>query len=340
VFLVTSSTPSDFERVDHVLQNILSCITPIAESEWLPILDASGCVLAQSVAAPESLPAAPVSAMDGYALSARLAATDQSKAKPVQLRVTGKSLAGRQLEGLADPQGAVRIFTGAVVPDCYDCVVPQERAVSTSSDSIVSVMAEDIRAGLHVRPIGEDVRKGDVLLASGQPLGSREIALLAQTGCARVRVHRKLKVSVVSIGDELRDVHQPLNTGLIHDSNRLMLLDLVQRAAAQAIDLGITPDDPASLRSALLHAAGVSDLVMSAGGVSVGEADHTRKVLDEIGEIKFWRPADGGGWNAEVMLSQGAANLLSLAQADGLVVLPHELGALEVGTWVDVISLK
>ena len=145
---------------------------------------------------------------------------------------------------------------------------------------------------------------------------------------------------MVSIGDELRDVHQPLNTGLIHDSNRLMLLDLVQRAAAQAIDLGITPDDPASLRSALLHAAGVSDLVMSAGGVSVGEADHTRKVLDEIGEIKFWRPADGGGWNAEVMLSQGAANLLSLAQADGLVVLPHELGALEAGTWVDVISLK
>ena len=174
---MSSSTPSDFERVDHVLQNILSCVSPIAESEWLPILDASGCVLAQSVAAPESLPAAPVSAMDGYALSAKLAATDQSKAKPVQLRVTGKSLAGRQLEGLADPQGAVRIFTGAVVPDCYDCVVPQERVVSTSSGSVVSVMAEDIRAGLHVRPTGEDVRKGDVLLASGQPLGSREIAL-------------------------------------------------------------------------------------------------------------------------------------------------------------------
>lgn len=229
---------------------------------------------------------------------------------------------------------------------------------------------------------------------------------------------------MVSIGDELRDVHQPLNTGLIHDSNRLMLLDLVQRAGAQAIDLGITPDDPASLRSALLHAASVSDLVISSGGVSVGEADHTRKVLDEIGEIKFWRlaikpgrplafgyinksdggptpffglpgnpvasfvtflaivrhalarragqevlaspssirarllnataksvgrteylrcwlrPADGGGWNAEVMPSQGAANLLSLTQADGLVVLSHELGALEAGTWVDVISLK
>ncbi|MGA0809072.1 MAG: hypothetical protein ACO3PI_08495, partial [Burkholderiaceae bacterium] len=127
---MSSSRPSDFERVDHVLQNILSCIRPIAESEWLPILDASGCVLAQSVVAPESLPVAPVSAMDGYALSARLAAADQSNAKAVELSVTGKSLAGRHLEGVADPLGAVRIFTGAVVPDCYDCIVPQERVVS------------------------------------------------------------------------------------------------------------------------------------------------------------------------------------------------------------------
>lgn len=417
--------PPDTERVDHVLQNILSCIAPVAESEWLPILDASGRVLAQSVAAPESLPAAPVSAMDGYALSARLATAGRREAKAVQLSVTGKSLAGRQLEGLADPVGAVRIFTGAVVPHCYDCVVPQERVVTTDSDSVVSVMAEDILAGLHVRPIGEDVRKGDVLLASGQPLGSREIALLAQTGCARVLVHRKLKVSVVSIGDELRDVHQPLNTGLIHDSNRLMLLDLAQRAGAQAIDLGITPDEPASLRSALLHAASVSDLVISSGGVSVGEADHTRKVLEELGEIKFWRlaikpgrplafglitksrdnhtpffglpgnpvasfvtflaivrhalakragqdpltttptsirarlakatakpvgrteylrcrlkAASDGSWTAEIMPSQGAANLLSLAQADGLVVLPHALGALNEGAWVDVINLR
>ena len=421
---MSSSRPSDFERVDHVLQNILSCIRPIAESEWLPILDASGCVLAQSVVAPESLPVAPVSAMDGYALSARLAAAGQSNAKAVELSVTGKSLAGRHLEGVADPLGAVRIFTGAVVPDCYDCIVPQERVVSTGLDSVVSVMPEDIGTGLHVRPIGEDVRKGDALLASGQLIGPREIALLAQTGCARVLVHRKVKVSVVSIGDELRDVHQPLNTGLIHDSNRLMLLDLVQRAGAQAIDLGITPDDPASLRSALLHAASVSDLVISSGGVSVGEADHTRKVLDELGEIKFWRlaikpgrplafgyinkdngsrtpffglpgnpvasfvtflaivrhalakragqevlaspssirarlvnataksagrteylrcwlrPAHDGGWGAEIMPSQGAANLFSLAQADGLAVLPHELGALEAGAWVDVINLR
>lgn len=421
---MSSSRPSDFERVDHVLQNILSCIRPIAESEWLPILDASGCVLAQSVVAPESLPVAPVSAMDGYALSARLAAADQSNAKAVELSVTGKSLAGRHLEGVADPLGAVRIFTGAVVPDCYDCIVPQERVVSTGLDSVVSVMPEDIGTGLHVRPIGEDVRKGDALLASGQLIGPREIALLAQTGCARVLVHRKVKVSVVSIGDELRDVHQPLNTGLIHDSNRLMLLDLVQRAGAQAIDLGITPDDPVSLRSALLHAASVSDLVISSGGVSVGEADHTRKVLDELGEIKFWRlaikpgrplafgyinkdngsptpffglpgnpvasfvtflaivrhalarragqevlaspssirarlvnataksagrteylrcwlrPAHDGGWGAEIMPSQGAANLFSLAQADGLAVLPHELGALEAGAWVDVITLR
>ena len=419
-----SDQRSSAERVDHVLQSILASITPITQSEWLPILDASGRVLAQDVVAPENLPAAPVSAMDGYALSATLADVKQADSSALHLAVTGKSLAGRQLEGVADPVGAVRIFTGAVVPECYNCVVPQELVASTSSEKLVVIRREDIRKGLHVRDVGEDVRKGDILVARGQQLSSREVALLAQTGCARVLVHRQLKVSVVSIGDELRNVHQPLNTGLIHDSNRLMLLDLVHRAGAQAIDLGITPDDPASLRSALSQAASVSDLVISSGGVSVGEADHTRKVLDELGEIKFWRlaikpgrplaygfikkedksqapffglpgnpvasyvtflaivryalarragqdplvtapsirarllkataknvgrteylrcwlrPADDGGWNAEVMPSQGAANLLSLAQADGLVVLPHELGALEAGDWVDVINLR
>lgn len=420
---MASSDPPEFEHVDHVLQGILSSITPIRRSEWLPILDASGRVVAQDVVAPENLPARPVSAMDGYALSAKLAAADQSKSEAVQLSVTGKSLAGRQLEGVADPLGAVRIFTGAVVPDCYDCVVPQEH-VTTPSEGHLAIGQDEIRAGLHVRQVGEDVHKGDVLVASGQQLCSREIALLAQTGCARVNVYRQLKVAVVSVGDELRDVHQPLNTGLIHDSNRLMLLDLVRRAGAQPIDLGITPDDPASLRSALTHAANVADMVISSGGVSVGEADHTRKVLRELGEIKFWRLAikpgrplaygllqtelgvaipffglpgnpvasfvsflalvrhaiskragnihlsiqptiraqlvkatrkqagrteflrcwlkrnEAGQWLAEVMPSQGAANLFSLTQADGLVVLPHDLDALEGGSWVDVIELK
>ncbi|MFZ9759818.1 MAG: molybdopterin molybdotransferase MoeA, partial [Burkholderiaceae bacterium] len=237
-------------------------------------------------------------------------------------------------------------------------------------------------------------------------------------------IYRQLKVAVVSVGDELRDVHQPLYTGLIHDSNRLMLLDLVRRAGAQPIDLGITPDDPTSLRSALKHAANVADMVISSGGVSVGEADHTRKVLRELGEIKFWRLAikpgrplaygllqteleaaipffglpgnpvasfvsflalvrhaigkragnvrpsiqstiraklvkatrkqigrteflrcwlkrdEAGHWLAEVMPSQGAANLFSLTQADGLVVLPHDLDALKLESWVDVIDLK
>ncbi|MDA0248050.1 MAG: molybdopterin molybdotransferase MoeA, partial [Proteobacteria bacterium] len=237
-----SDQRSSAERVDHVLQSILASITPITQSEWLPILDASGRVLAQDVVAPENLPAAPVSAMDGYALSATLADAKQADSGALHLAVTGKSLAGRQLEGVADPVGAVRIFTGAVIPECYDCVVPQELVASTSSDKLVVIRREDIRKGLHVRDVGEDVHKGDILVARGQQLSSREVALLAQTGCARVLVHRQLKVSVVSIGDELRNVHQPLNTGLIHDSNRLMLLDLVHRAGAQAIDLGITPD--------------------------------------------------------------------------------------------------
>lgn len=422
---MSSSNHEDATRVDHALQAILSSVTPIHQLEWLPILDASGRVLAQDVVAPENLPARPVSAMDGYALHSERAGSDQGRGKAdvLELAISGKSLAGRQLEGKAEPYGAVRIFTGAVVPDCYNCVVPQEY-VTTPSEGRIAIRQDDVRSGLHVRQVGEDVRKGDVLIASGQQLCSREIALLAQTGCARVNVYRQLKVAVVSVGDELRDVHQPLYTGLIHDSNRLMLLDLVRRAGAQPIDLGITPDDPTSLRSALKHAANVADMVISSGGVSVGEADHTRKVLRELGEIKFWRLAikpgrplaygllqteleaatpffglpgnpvasfvsflalvrhaigkragnvrpsiqptiraklvkatrkqigrteflrcwlkrdEAGHWLAEVMPSQGAANLFSLTQADGLVVLPHDLDALKLESWVDVIDLK
>ena len=421
-----SEFESALERVEDARLEILNRIPVVNQTEWLPLSEASGRVLAEDALAPESLPAAPVSAMDGYAIcSSSLLGLDTRNSKGgVELAVTGKSFAGRQLEGLANPQATVRVFTGAVVPACYDCVVPQERAKPSVTGDTVAIPLEEIRQGLHVRQVGEDVCKGDPLLAQGELLGTRELALLAQTGCARVRVFRPLKVSVLSIGDELRNLHEPLNPGLIHDSNRLMLLDLVRRAGAQAIDLDITADDPASLRSALTHAANVADVVISSGGVSVGEADHTRSVLRELGDIAFWRlaikpgrplafgfirkegeqeaaffglpgnpvasfvtflavvryglarasgqsrpqtpptirarlvkatskqagrteylrcwlrPAHDGGWGAEIMPSQGAANLFSLAQADGLAVLPHELGALEAGAWVDVINLR
>jgi molybdopterin molybdotransferase len=286
------------EPVDVSLQKVLRAIVPIVEEETIFLEEAHGRVLAQPVYAVQQLPSQHLSAMDGYAISstmvgglARTQSEYSAKEKRfISLKVKGKSLAGQPYEAPTDARFALRIFTGAAVPVGYDTVIPQE-LVEELSPGVIGFDPARIQSGANVRQPGEDIAANEMALSAGRLIGARELALLAQVGAASVQVVRRLRVAVLSTGEEIRNPDQPLASGQIYDTNRFMLLQLVRQTGAHAIDLGIVGDEPDHLASRLQHAATISDMVITSGGVSVGEADHTRQTLARIGQVNFWRLA-------------------------------------------------
>ena len=268
--------------VEVARATLLEDLTPVTRQEPLALIHACGRVLSEAVNSPENLPPCDNSAMDGYAL--RFA--DLASGEPLEL--IGHSFAGKPFDGQVNPGTCVRIMTGAALPAGADTVVMQEQV--TTQGERVSI-GGDVRAGDHIRRCGEDVRAGEELLARGARISVAHIALLAAAGIGEVSVLRQPVVALFSTGDELRQAGEPLGNGDIYDSNRSALLAALAKLDVQVIDLGILPDDKRVIRDNLTRAAREADAIITSGGVSVGDADYTREVLEEMGQIGFWKVA-------------------------------------------------
>ncbi len=261
--------------VDVALARGLALAEPLAETETLPLEAAIGRILARPAVAGFALPPFDNSAMDGYAVNAAALAGDP----PFRLRVAGRVAAGD--DAAAAPSGeALRILTGAPVPEGYDSVVMQEHA---PRDGDVITLAERPRPGRNIRRAGEDAAMGAEIVAAGAVIGPREAAALAAIGLAEVEVVRKLKVALFCTGSELRQPGEDLGSGQIYNSNRFSLLAALAKPWIEIRDLGAVPDNPAALTATLKDAAASADIVVSTGGVSVGDEDHMPRLFREAG---------------------------------------------------------
>lgn len=271
--------------VDDARRRILDAV-PVLEPLELAVTEAHGCVLADAVTAPEALPAFPNSALDGYAV--RSADTTGADRSPVGFTVVGEAAAGRPFDGRVDSGEAARIFTGAPIPEGADAVVAQEEVAVVGSSMAVGRV---VRSGEAVRPAGEDVARGDVVLEGGQRLRGMDVGVLASLGRSRVTVRPRVRAIAFSTGDELREPGQPLGPGQIRDSNSFTLVGMAREAGATAVRVGIVRDDPAALEETILSYLPQADVFLTSGGVSVGEHDYVKGVLEKLGEIDFWRVA-------------------------------------------------
>jgi molybdopterin molybdotransferase len=267
-------------------QDFIARLVPRVQAvEMRPIRDALGRVLARDIISAIDVPAHDNSAMDGYALRGSELRSDAASG----FRIVGSGLAGQNFAGEVPAQACVRITTGAVMPHGLDTVVPQE-FTQVDGDQVL-VPPGLLRAGDNRRLAGEDLARGEAALTSGRVLRPADLGLLASLGLAEVPVWRRLRVAFFSTGDELRSIGEPLDRGCVYDSNRYTLWGMLQRLGVEAIDLGVVRDDPAALRDTFTQAAACADAIITSGGVSVGEADHTKHIMAELGEVLFWKIA-------------------------------------------------
>lgn len=269
------------------LETLQNSLSNVCESITLPLSEALGSTLSENIISKQNVPPFNNSAMDGYALHAKDLA-QCSIEHPVHLQQIGKSFAGIPFVGDVKRGCCIRIMTGAVVPENLDCVVMQERTVSVG-ETITFSHAPPIHD--NVRFSGEDLKVGQQVLSKGHKLTPRDIPLLASLGIVNVSVFRRLKVAVLSSGDELKALGEPLQQGDIYDSNRYSIIALLSRLNVEILDFGIVKDDYALIKEAIITADQQADVVITSGGVSVGEADYIKEVLTEIGEIGFWKLA-------------------------------------------------
>jgi molybdopterin molybdotransferase len=293
-------------QLPESLQQIASCIggydpnaLPVAQAqafiarlvprvqavEMLALRSVLGRVLARDVASGFDVPGHDNSAMDGYALRG----ADLAAGAPTVLRVAGSGFAGQALPADAAAGECVRIMTGAVMPAGLDTVVPQE-FVQVDGDR-VTIPAGVVRRGDNRRLAGEDLARGEVALHAGRVLRPADLGLLASLGQAEVPVLRRLRVAFFSTGNELRSIGETLPAGCVYDSNRYTLWAMLQRLNVELLDMGVVRDEPEALAAAFRSAARDADAVITSGGVSVGEADHTKQVMADLGDVLFWRIA-------------------------------------------------
>jgi molybdopterin molybdotransferase len=269
----------DALRVDKACQAIRSCLRPIQEMELVKIHDALGRVLAQDIVPQINVPAHDNSAMDGYAV--RFSDIE----KP--LKEIGTALAGRPFTGRLGPGECVRIMTGAVMPEGADTVVIQE-IVKKEGERIVVPPGQ--KKAQNVRYAGEDLKVGTPVLGIGKLLKPADIGLIASLGIGEVKVKRRLRVAFFATGDELASIGAPLKEGEVYDSNRYTLHGMLSRLGVELVDMGVVRDDPAALERAFLDASR-HDVIITTGGVSVGEADFVKQLMAKLGEVLFWKIA-------------------------------------------------
>ncbi|CAI0844127.1 Molybdopterin molybdenumtransferase [Serratia fonticola] len=273
---------SDLISLEQALEKMLSQIAPLQQSESIALTSAAGRITATPVVSPIDVPPFANSAMDGYAV--RLSDLNGNSPLPV----AGKAFAGAPFTDAWPANTCVRIMTGAPIPAGADAVIMQEQAEVTEAGVRFNA---PVTAGQNIRLAGEDILRGASVLPAGITLGAAQLPLLASLGVADVQVMRKLKVAVFSTGDELQPVGQPLQAGQIYDTNRFAVRLMLEQLGCTVIDMGIIRDNQEALRAAFIQADSEADVVISSGGVSVGEADYTKQMLDELGKVSFWKLA-------------------------------------------------
>jgi molybdopterin molybdotransferase len=276
----------DSMAVDQARTLIREFLTPVTTKERVHVRLALGRILAEDVVSPIAVPGHDNSAMDGWAV--RFA--DLAAGRDTELKRVGESFAGKPYGGGIGPGEAVRIFTGGVMPGGADTVVMQERATEIAGGVRVAAGAVS-KAGQNRRFAGEDLKAGEVVFATGQPIRPAELGMIASLGVNEVSVFRRLRVAFFSTGDELKSIGSPLREGEIYDSNRYTLYGMLSRLDCEIIDMGVVPDVPDELERAFATAAASAEVVITSGGVSVGEADYVKQLLDKLGEVVFWKIA-------------------------------------------------
>ncbi|HLH60629.1 MAG TPA: gephyrin-like molybdotransferase Glp [Ktedonobacteraceae bacterium] len=271
--------------VEEALERILAEIKSLPMTT-VPLSESLGLVLAEDVVAQEDMPPFANSAMDGFALLSQ--DSRQQGDQPPRLRVTGEVAAGYVADHPVEPGTAMRIMTGAPVPPGADSVIQVELTRSDGPDSEWVEILQEVAPGNNIRPAGEDMRRGQKVLERGAGIGPWEIGVLATLGWAMVPVIRRPRVAILGTGDEIIDVNEPLQPGKIRNSNSYLLEAAVRKAGAEAHRLGIARDTVESLREKFSEAM-TNDLIITSGGVSVGDFDLVKNIMAEQGEINFWR---------------------------------------------------
>jgi len=266
------------------LQRIEDAIHPITACEVCPIRSALDRVLAQAVNSPVNVPAHTNSAMDGYAIRGSDIPTDGE----TSLTVVATVMAGKPVEQVIESGQCARIMTGGKMPAGTDTVIMQEHVQRTDNHITLDT---GHKPGQNVRQAGEDLAMGQEVFQHGRRLTPADIGMLASLGISEVKVIRRLRVAFFSTGDELRGVGEVLGDGQIYDSNRYTLHSMLIRFGAEPLDMGVIPDNREAIRAALLQASAQSDVLITSGGVSVGEADYVKECLNELGEVNFWKIA-------------------------------------------------
>ena len=276
--------------VDQAISLMRDAITPITATEKISLANALDRILSEPIYSTRNVPSHNNSAMDGYALRHQDINTE------TPLTLIGHSLAGHPFKGAVNQGECVRIMTGAIIPYGADTVVMQEN-VRTHSTTLTHTQDEIIhinkppKLGENIRCAGEDVAINALVFEQGKRISPVDIGLLVSLGIAEVSVLKRIKVAVLSTGDELKPLTEKLQAGDIYDSNRPTIIALLSRLAVDVIDIGCIADDPAKIADAFITAIAQADVVISSGGVSVGDADYTKDVLATLGKINFWKVA-------------------------------------------------
>lgn len=263
---------------------IAAQVSPVAGIEAAPLRSALGRILAQSIHSPINVPAYRNSAMDGYAVFGKDIPSDGSSA----LKVVGSAFAGKPYTGQLNRGECIRIMTGAKMPDEADTVIMQEWVDRQGDDAHID---NRTKHGANVRQAGEDIQVDSTILQAGDEIGPAQLGLLASLGIPEVQVRRRLRVAFFSSGDEIRSIGQPLEEGQIYDSNRYTLFGMLTELGTDVIDMGVIPDEAEAIQAAMLEASEEADLVLTSGGISVGEADFIAEGIHKLGKIHFSKVA-------------------------------------------------
>lgn len=275
--------------LEQARSKMLESITPISDIIEVATMDSFGYIIGEDILSPINVPNYKNSAMDGYAVKASdLPSGDLPTTESKPFKLVGTSWAGTPYSGVVNNNECIRIMTGAKVPDGTDTVIMQEH-ITKEDDNIVITTGH--KAEQNVRCAGDDIKQGDIILTKGKLINAAEMGLIASLGFEKVKVLRQLKISFFSTGDELKGVGETLEDGQIFDSNRYTIFGMLQKLNVQINDMGVIPDDREKIEAAFLTAAEQSDVIITSGGVSVGDADYVKETLEKLGQINFWKLA-------------------------------------------------